>query len=145
MASGFERRALQAAIIVAGFVPVGAGLAGVVLATGLIGGPGPSADLDSHFRFLSGLLLGIGLAFWGMVPGIERHRGFFRLLTGIVVCGGLARALGLLLGGVPSRAMLAALAMELAVTPLLCLWQGRVSATATAAAARAEMTRRARA
>ena len=144
MASGIERRALQGAIIIAGFVPVAAGAAGILLASGMIQAAG-SADLDSHFRYLSGLLLGIGVAFWALVPGIERHRGPIRLLTGIVVCGGLARALGIVLGGVPSRVMLAALAMELVVTPLLCLWQGRVSGAIMAAEARASMTRRARA
>jgi hypothetical protein len=45
----------------------------------------------------------------------------------IVVLGGLARVVGLLITGLPSLTMLAALAMELVVTPLLCLWQIRVA------------------
>jgi molybdopterin biosynthesis enzyme len=44
-----------------------------------------------------------------------------------VVLGGLARLLALPSQGWPGSAMSAALAMELVVTPLLCLWQDRVA------------------
>ena len=37
------------------------------------------------------------------------------------------RLVGILLVGVPGGAMLFGLSMELVVTPLLCLWQGRVA------------------
>lgn len=115
---------MQAAVLLAGVVPVSAGAAGVLLGAGLAGGGG--ADLDSHVRYLSGLLLGIGLAFWWMVPGIERHGSLFRLLTGIVVLGGMGRLLGVFVVGAPSLPMVAALGMELLVTPMLCLWQRRI-------------------
>jgi hypothetical protein len=54
----------------------------------------------------------------------------FRFLTLVVALGGLARLLGWALTGLPSFLMLAALAVELLVTPLLCLWQARVAAHA---------------
>jgi hypothetical protein len=120
-----ERRALQGAILIAGLVPVSAGLAGVIMGGGMAGGAG--IDLDSHVRYLSGLLLGIGLTFWGTVPGIERHGSVVRALTVLVVVGGFARLAGLIWIGVPSAPMVAAVAMELVVTPLLCLWQMRVA------------------
>ena len=82
-----------------------------------------AADLDSHFRYLSGLLLGIGLAFWSTIPGIERKGRMFQLLTAIVFIGGLARLYGVLIDGWPGAPMIGGLAMELVVTPLLCLWQ----------------------
>lgn len=125
MTRGRERRLLQAAVLLAGVVPVSAGVAGIVLGAQLAGGG--TIDLDSHVRYLSGLLLGIGLLFWGMVPNIERHAGLFRALTAIVAIGGLGRAVGLWAVGTPSVPMVAALAMELAVTPLLCAWQHRVA------------------
>ena len=84
-------------------------------------------DLDSHFRYLSGLLFGIGLGFAGAIPHIERRAMRFRMLTFIVVAGGIGRLLGVFLADIPSHAMLAALAMELCVTPLLCAWQHRVA------------------
>jgi len=120
-----ERRALQGAILIAGLVPVSAGLAGVIMGGGMAGSAG--IDLDSHVRYLSGLLLGIGLTFWGMVPGIERHGSVVRVLTLLVVLGGLARLAGLLFVGTPSAPMVAALGMELVVTPLLCVWQMRIA------------------
>ncbi|WP_308423825.1 DUF4345 domain-containing protein [Salinarimonas ramus] len=130
-----ERRLLQGAILVAGCVPVLAGLAGVVTGTEFIGrgggGIGASASasvpVESHVRYLSGLLLGIGLAFWAAVPRIEAHGRRVRLLAGIVVAGGLARLLGIVIDGPADIPMTAALAMELVVTPALALWQGRVA------------------
>jgi hypothetical protein len=83
--------------------------------------------LDSHFRYLSGLLLAIGLAFWGLIPNIAARGPMFRLLTALVVAGGLGRLAGWLLTGTPPLPMLLALIMELVVTPLLCLWQWRAA------------------
>ncbi|WP_298965566.1 DUF4345 domain-containing protein [uncultured Methylobacterium sp.] len=125
-----ERRALQRVVAVAALVPVAAGLYGVLfgqsgLAEGRVG-----VSADSHYRMLSGLLLGIGLLFWSTLPAIEHRGELFRFLTMVVVLGGLSRLIGLWLTGVPSLTMLAALGMELVVTPLLCLWQMRVARAA---------------
>ena len=122
-----ERRYLQRAVALAGLVPVSAGLFGVLFGPAITGDQ-TSVSADSHFRYLSGVLLGIGLCFWATVPDIEEKTTLFRFLTVIVVIGGLARLLGLVLTGVPSLAMLGGLFMELVVTPLLCLWQWRVAA-----------------
>ncbi len=120
-----ERRALQIAILLAGLVPVIGGGAGALMGQAAFG-PWAGAAEDSHMRYLSGLLLGIGLVFWGCVPAIERRGGVVRLLAGIVVIGGLARLGGVLTRGDPGR-MHWALVMELVVTPLLCLWQARIA------------------
>jgi predicted MFS family arabinose efflux permease len=122
-----ERRLLQQVIAVAALVPVLSGLSGVVFGFALTGDRSMSVSADSHFRYLSGLLLGIGLCFWSTIPSIEEKTTFFRFLTLVVVLGGIARLLGLWLTGVPSLTMLAALFMELVVTPVLCLWQTRVA------------------
>ncbi|NNM73321.1 DUF4345 family protein [Enterovirga aerilata] len=122
-----ERRLLQKVVAVGGFVPVAVGLFGVLFGPTLTGDVGLSVSGDSHYRYLSGLLLGVGLLFWSCIPAIEEKTGRFQCLTLIVVAGGLARLLGLGLTGIPSLAMLGALAMELFVTPVLCLWQARVA------------------
>ena len=122
-----EKRALQLAVAVAGLVPICAGLAGVLRGSAFLSDPGGPAAADSHLRYLSGLLLGIGLAFWSCIPAIERRTGLVRALTLIVVAGGLARAWGLTQSGWPGAGMAGALVMELVVTPLLCLWQARVA------------------
>lgn len=121
-----ERRTLQRVVALAGFVPVLAGGYGVLFGGGLTGDT-LSVSADSHLRYLSGLLLGIGLIFWSTLPRIETATRLFRILTLIVVLGGLGRLLGLVVTGRPSLPMLGGLAMELAITPLLCLWQARVA------------------
>jgi hypothetical protein len=121
-----ERKYLQRAVALGGLVPVGAGLFGVIFGLAMTGDTG-SVSADSHFRYLSGLLLGLGLCFWATIPWIEERTTLFRFLTVIVFIGGLARLVGLFITGVPSIGMLGGLAMELVVTPLLCLWQTRVA------------------
>jgi len=117
------RRSLQIAVALLALVPIGAGLAGVLLGPGMVAAT-TSVPLDSYFRYLSGLLLAIGLGFWSCVPNIERKTGRFRLLTFLVFIGGLGRAVSLETAGLPDVPMLFGLIMELAVTPALCLWQG---------------------
>lgn len=102
-------------------VPVAAGLSGVIA-----GAPAGSAGFDSHFRYLSGLLLGLGLTFWSLIPRIEQNSAVFRALTLIVVTGGVARLYALAARGAPGLMGLA-LIMELGVTPALCLWQMRIA------------------
>ena len=82
---------------------------------------------DSHYRYLSGLLLGIGILFLTTVPRIERSTARFRLLATIVIVGGLGRLFGVLLNRNADASSLFALGMELGVTPALLLWQARVS------------------
>jgi hypothetical protein len=119
-----QRNALRFCVGLAAIVPVAGGLSGAILSLG-----GVSAWSADHYRYLSGLLLAIGLGFWSTIPNIERHAPRFRLLTGIVVIGGLCRLLGVALGDPLTPAVAAALAMELVATPLLCVWQGQVSIT----------------
>ena len=127
MALRLERLLLQITIAICGFVPVGAGLVGGILGGAMVGGAGIDASLDSHVRYLSGLLLGIGLAFWEAIPSIERRTARVRLLTAIVFLGGLMRFIGLLMVATPGMPMLFGLGMELLITPLICLWQTHVA------------------
>lgn len=124
-----ERRALQAAVAAACVVPLLAGLAGAIEGATMVRGMADRAvlpDLDSHMRYLSGLLLGIGIAFASCIPRIERAGPTMRLLGAIVVVGGLARASSYLAVGVPGLEHRLALAMELGAVPLLVLWQWRL-------------------
>ena len=121
-----ERSLLQLCIGVAGIVPVAAGTAGILLGPEFVDAV-VGVGADSHFRYLSGLLLGIGIGFWSTIPRIEANGERFRLLALVVVAGGLARLISLAAIGLPPVGMRIALAMELGVTPLLCLWQWRVS------------------
>jgi fumarate reductase subunit D len=118
-----QRLGLQLVMTAACLIPIGAGLAGVVMGIGMLDKNAIGVSEDSQFRYLSGLLLAIGLCFLSLVPRIERAGTAMQLLTFIVFIGGLARLAGVLTLGLPSRPMLGGLTMELAVTPLLCLWQ----------------------
>jgi hypothetical protein len=122
------KRALQLAVALGSLVPIGAGGAGVLLGPRMLGAaivvPG---DLDSHFRYLSGLLLAIGCAFASTIPHIESQGHRFRLLTCLVVVGGCGRLLSAFAIGLPSPPMTAAFIMELVVTPGLAFWQFQVA------------------
>ena len=121
-----EKRALQVAVAILALIPIGAGGAGVIWGAASMNEEAVTVSLDSHVRYLSGLLLAIGFGFWSTIPDIERKTGRARLLTALVVVGGIAR-LGGLAYGIPSLPMLGGLVMELVVTPALCLWQARIA------------------
>ena len=135
MTFAISKRLLQCIVMVLGLVPVTVGLYGVIFGPDFLRGTlTPSVDLDSHFRYLSGIFLGIGLAFYACVPGIERKTLLFRFAAGVVLLGGLARLASLLFVGVPSAGHIIGLGLELVVVPLLALWQGRLAETYVALA-----------
>ena len=124
-----ERRLLQVAVALGCLSPFWFGLRGVVEGPAMLVGMEPGQappDLLSHYRYLSGLFLGIGLILLSCLPAIERRTGRFRWACAAIVAGGLARAFGLLSGDAPSTAHYLALAAELGVIPLLLVWQARV-------------------
>lgn len=124
-----EKRLLQAAIVAGAAFSLFFGTVSVLQGVRVLthGTAPANIDLDSHFRYLSGIFLGVILAFYSCVPDIDRKGPRFRLLGALVVCGGLARLVGLLANGVPGRGHLFGVTMELVVTPLLVLWQVRVA------------------
>ncbi|CAN5893062.1 DUF4345 domain-containing protein [soil metagenome] len=130
MRSLSEKRMLQCSVAVAGLVPVIGGGWGVL--SRHLGTPG----VVNHERYLSGLLVAIGLAFWSTVSDIEHKTGQFRLLTTLVFVGGLCRLIGVAIGDGTSWSIMAPLLMELLVAPLLCLWQSSFDAELRPATAR---------
>ena len=134
MNASIERRLLQAAIAIASLVPILMGGFSLVEGPAVLRGiEAPvAADLDSHFRYLSGLFLAVGLGFLTCVQGIEHKGPRFRLLGALVVAGGLGRLASLVAVGAPGTAHLAGLALELGLVPLLMLWQARIARVARA-------------
>lgn len=122
-----ERRLLQIVIAIACLVPLTAGSQGIVRGVAYIRGAQVTPDLDSHFRYLSGIFLMMGIGFVTTIPRIEAQGARFRLLGAMVVCGGLSRALSWVMVGAPSGGHKFGLMMELGVVPLLMLWQARVA------------------
>jgi hypothetical protein len=108
-------------IRVAALVPLLAGLGGALLGAGFLGEEaGPATE--SHLRYLSGLLLGLGILAWWCAADLKRRGQVFSILVMIVALGGIARLGGLLGHGRPPLPHLLALGMELLVTPGLWLW-----------------------
>ncbi|MEI9926486.1 MAG: DUF4345 domain-containing protein [Sphingomonas sp.] len=123
----FERRLLQAAVALAVLVPIGVGGWSVAQGPGfLLHAPVPR-DLDSHFRYLSGIFVMLGIGFASCIPDIERSGARFRLLGAMVIAGGLARLVSLVAVGMPSAGHLGGLCLELGLVPLLMLWQARIA------------------
>jgi uncharacterized BrkB/YihY/UPF0761 family membrane protein len=122
-----EKRLLQGFAALACLVPLSMGSVSIVRGAAWLNHGTVSADLDSHFRYLSGIFLMLGVAFASCIPGIERKGARFRLLGAMVVAGGLARAVSLFAVGQPSTGHVFGLVMELGVVPLLMLWQARVA------------------
>lgn len=122
-----ERRLFQIIVLIASIVPIAAGAAGVFIGPVMIHSvASASPDLESHFRYLSGLLLGIGFAFVACAADLDRRVELYRALSLIVILGGLGRLLGAIESGGPSGANRFAFVMELAVVPLLLLWFHRI-------------------
>lgn len=125
-----ERRLLQAAVALGCLSPLYFGLRGVIEGPAMLAGMDPGQappDLLSHYRYLSGLFLGVGFVLLSCLPAIERRTARFRWTCAAVVIGGLARAFGMVTGDAPSAGHWLALAAELGVVPLLLLWQARVA------------------
>lgn len=130
MSAAAERRLLQALVALAALVPLSVASTSIFRGAAWLDHGPASADLDSHFRYLSGIFLVLGLGFASCIPRIEAMGPRFRLLGAMVIAGGLARALSLVEIGMPSAGHRAGLVMELIVVPLLMLWQARVARSA---------------
>jgi len=126
MSLSVERRILQLLVAVACLVPLTTGTQSIMRGVAFIKGAPVLPDLDSHFRYLSGIFLVVGIAFATCIPAIERKGPRFRLLGAMVVAGGLARLLSWIMVGPPGPGHRFGLAMELIVVPLLMLWQIRL-------------------
>lgn len=125
MTPAAEKRLLQCVTSLACIVPLTAGLLGVLSGPEWLRGvdqPVP-IDLDSHFAYLSGIFLGVGIGFASCVPSIELRGARFRLLGTLVIAGGLARLYALVIMGPPGTGHIFGLVMELGVVPLLLVWQ----------------------
>ena len=121
-----EKRLLQIVIGLAALAPILVGVAGLVWGPAL-GGGSIIGFGDSQLRYLSGVLVGVGAAYWMLVPTIEREGERLFMLTLIVVIGGFCRAASLLLGGAAGAPVYVGLVLELLVAPGVYLWQMRLA------------------
>jgi Domain of unknown function (DUF4345) len=124
-----ERKLLQIAFALAGLLLIAFGLAGIFFGANFADLSG-SVEMDSYFRFLKGMLLGIGLIYWSSIPDIARHAERISVVTFILVLGAVPRLLAVISHGVPTIGILVGLAGELIFAPLLWLWHQHVAGAA---------------
>lgn len=116
---------LPNAIRLAAAVPILAGGAGALTGAGFLQeAAGPATD--SHLRYLSGVLLGLGLTALWCANDLHARGMAFTVLCAVVTLGGLARLAGLPFAGIPPWPHVLALVMELGVVPALWLWSRTV-------------------
>ena len=128
MSPAAEKRLLQAVMAVTLLLPLSAALAGTLGGPDFLGHPPViPTDLDSHFRYISGLGLGMLLLFASCIPNIERHGARLRMLAFMVFIGGLFRFYSLVAIGTPSPGHLVGLGIELVELPLILVWQARLA------------------
>lgn len=117
-----EKLGFQIVLAAAACVPVFGGIYGL-----LNGISGAAPDLQSHYHYLSGLLLGIGIAFATCALDPETKTARFQTLVGIVLLGGLARLGYSLTSGTFTPVIWFTLFMELAAPVLMACWQLRIA------------------
>lgn len=123
-----EKRLLQAVVALVLILPFTAAFAGVLGGPRFLGHPPViPTDLDSHFRYVSGIFLAMLIGYVSCIPNIERKTQRLRLLGALTICGGAMRLLSLLTVGVPSIGHQIGLGIELGIAPAILLWQARVA------------------
>ena len=77
---------------------------------------------DSHFRFLGGLWLGVGVAFFAGAFRLRRLRNVLIILCGVIFIGGIARLSAFDLRVLFSLSVLPSLLAELILFPAVGYW-----------------------
>lgn len=121
-------RLFRIIVAILALIPISAGGAGVMYGLSF---PGfvvvtANADAASHFRFLSGIFLAMGLAYWTVAIDLGNWLSRFQLLAALTIAGGVARGASLFADGAPSVGHLLGLGMELLVVPAMLLWSLRL-------------------
>jgi hypothetical protein len=121
-----QRLALQIVIGLIAIVPIFVGVNGIVRGPDmLVKAYNYPIQVDSHFRFLSGLPVAMGIFLLRSLPIIDRDGSDSRRVSLLVFIGGLGRLWGLITVGLEASAIVATL-FELFVPPFVCLWQNQI-------------------
>lgn len=123
-----EKRALQAVMAIVLLLPLSAVVPSIAGGPDFLGHPPViPADLDSHFRYVSGIFAGVLIGIASCIPAIERRGARLRMFGAIVMLGGACRLLSLIEVGMPSLGHRIGLGVELCLMPLVLLWQARIA------------------
>jgi hypothetical protein len=121
------KRGLQLTLAILSMIPILVGIMGIVLGTSrwlpanLI-----TPKFDSHYRYIAGYYVSLGILGLWMIPRIEKHRGLFRIICASVFMGGIGRVVSIFQVGLPGSMALFFTAFELCF-PVLLFWQAKVA------------------
>ena len=109
-------------------IPIAAGLATVVFGTEIIRSGGASnPNVESELRYYAVFYVGFGLYLWSIAPGVASRGRELRWAAAVLFCGGLARAIGVLVDGWPEADYVMLMAVELVLPAVLVLWQRSIA------------------
>jgi hypothetical protein len=121
------KRGLQLTLAILSIIPMIVGTIGIVRGTSrwlpanLI-----TPEFDSHYRYIAGYYISLGILTLWMIPKIEKHRSLFRILCGSIFLGGIGRVVSILQVGAPGPMAIFFTAFELCF-PLFLFWQAKLS------------------
>ncbi len=120
------KRGLQTVLAVLGMIPLLISALGITQGTArFLPASAITPDFDSHYRYITGYYLSLGLIALWVIPNIERHQSLFRIICFSVFMGGVGRAISIMQVGVPNPLTLFIMGWELCF-PLLLFWQNKI-------------------
>lgn len=124
------KKGLQVILAILSVIPILVALLGVTQGlTRWLPNTSITPDFDSHYRYITGYYLSLGMLGLWMIPKIENHTSLFRIVCASVFMGGVGRVFSIAQVGIPSLPMLLFTGLELCF-PLLILWQAKTSRSA---------------
>jgi Domain of unknown function (DUF4345) len=121
------KRGLQLTLAVLSMIPIAVGIMGIALGTSRwLPANIITPEFDSHYRYIAGYYVSLGMLGLWIIPRIEKHRSLFRIICASVFIGGIGRVVSILQVGVPGSMALFFTAFELCF-PLLLFWQAKLS------------------
>jgi hypothetical protein len=121
------RRGLQLTLAVLSMIPISVGIMGIVLGTSRwLPANVITPEFDSHYRYIAGYYVSLGMLGLWIIPRIEKHRSLFRIICASVFMGGIGRVAAILQVGLPGSMAIFFTAFELCF-PLLLFWQTSLS------------------
>jgi hypothetical protein len=120
------KKGLQFTIAILSIIPILIGLLGITQGTTRwLSASSITPDFDSHYRYITGYYLSLGMLGLWMIPRIEQHTDLFRILCASVFMGGVGRSFSIAQVGIPNLSALMFTGLELCF-PLLLLWQAKI-------------------
>ncbi|ABW26892.1 DUF4345 domain-containing protein [Acaryochloris marina] len=82
-------------------------------------------EFDSHYRYITGFYISLGVIAWWIIPNIEKHKTALRIVAGAIFAGGVGRVISFWQVGAPGPLTLVFTGIELCF-PLLLIWQAKL-------------------